>query len=264
MTLKRNRISADLKYNTTSPALLIPKFTTGEHPSEPALRERFWKLPLFIAFALVIVYWLDDYFYLDLYRFGLLPRTLEGLFGIFITPFVHSSLSHLLNNLLPLFLLLLSINYFYSSISHKIILLGYIITGILVWIIAREHYHIGASGQVYAFASFVFFSGLIKGKVHLLAISLLVAFLYGGLFWGIFPIHPHISWESHLAGGFTGFILALYFRHHDPYYSSPVEGFSKKKPSFIKLFPEAPAEYETSISDVRYRHITYHYTKPQK
>lgn len=253
-----------MKYNTTSPALLIPKFTTGEPPSAPALREGFWRLPLIIAVAIVFFYWLDEHFYLDLYRFGLLPRTLEGFFGIFITPFVHSNLSHLLNNLLPLVLLLLSITYFYSSISHKIILAGYIITGVLVWMIAREHYHIGASGQVYAFASFIFFSGLIKGKVHLLAISLLVAFLYGGLFWGIFPIHPHISWESHLAGGFTGFILALYFRHHDPYYSSPVKGFEKKKQTYIQLQPAAPAEYETSISDVRYRHITYHYTRLQK
>ncbi|MFN3951396.1 MAG: rhomboid family intramembrane serine protease [Thermaurantimonas sp.] len=214
--------------------------------------------------TILVVYWLDEYFYLDLYRFGLLPRSIHGLTGILTTPFIHSSLSHLFNNLVPLTILLIAIGYFYSEIAYKIFLSGYLLTGFLVWMVARESYHVGASGQVYAFAGFVFFSGILRGKVHLLAISLLVAFLYGGLFWGIFPFHSHISWESHLAGGITGFVTALYFRHHEPYYSSPFDDNLQKKDSFIHLYPKSPAGYETSVSDARYKIICYHSSEAGK
>ena len=44
----------------------------------------------------------------------------------------------------------------------KILVYGGLLAGILTWVIAREAYHIGASGIVYLLFSFVFFSGLIK------------------------------------------------------------------------------------------------------
>lgn len=246
-----------MRYSSTSSAFAIPKYA-GSAAEQPAVKPDFWVLPVVIALLILTVYWLDEYFYLDLYRFGLLPRSLPGLTGIFTTPFIHSSLSHLFNNLFPLTLLLLAIRYFYPEIAIRIFLTGYLLTGFLVWMIARDSYHVGASGQVYAFAAFVFFSGIFRGKVHLLAISLLVAFLYGGLFWGIFPFHSHISWESHLAGGFTGFVTALYFRRYEPYYSSPFEDTSQNTTSLIRLDPKSPVTFETSVSDVRYRHIQYH------
>jgi hypothetical protein len=52
-----------------------------------------------------------------------------------------------------------------------------------------------------------------------MAITLLIAFLYGGLVWGIFPqLFPHqpISWESHLMGLLAGAILAVYYRNSGP------------------------------------------------
>jgi membrane associated rhomboid family serine protease len=94
--------------------------------------------------------------------------------------------------------------------------LTWIITGILVWLGGRSSYHIGASGLIYGFASFLFFSGIIRNSINLLAISLLVVFLYGSLVWGIFPFDYKISWESHLFGALTGFALAAAFRHYGP------------------------------------------------
>jgi membrane associated rhomboid family serine protease len=85
-----------------------------------------------------------------------------------------------------------------------------------VWIGGRTAYHIGASGLIYGFASFLFFSGIIRKNLNLLAISLLVVFLYGGLVWGLFPFDYKISWESHLFGALTGFILAFVFRNYGP------------------------------------------------
>jgi hypothetical protein len=52
-----------------------------------------------------------------------------------------------------------------------------------------------------------------------MAITMLIAFLYGGLVWGVFPqLFPNqpISWESHLMGLLSGTILAIYYRKTGP------------------------------------------------
>src|ERR1035437_38947 len=76
----------------------------------------------------------------------------------------------------------------------------------------RRGTHIGASGVIYGEVAFLFFSGLLRNNIKLLAISLLTTFLYGGMVWGIFPfVDRQISWESHLFGGFTGAVLAVIY-----------------------------------------------------
>jgi membrane associated rhomboid family serine protease len=146
----------------------------------------------------------------DFKSFGLIPRTLEGLGGIITSPFIHGDFNHLISNSLPFFLLSVAIFYFYRRNAFRIISFTWIITNVAVWIGGRYTTHIGASGLVYAFASFMFFSGILSKERHLIAISLLVSFLYGGMIWGIFPADPNISWESHLFGFFSGFIVAFY------------------------------------------------------
>ena len=86
-----------------------------------------------------------------------------------------------------------------------------------MWLGGREASHIGASGLVYGLASFLFFSGLIRRYYRLVALSLLVVFLYGEMVWGIFPgIYKNVSWESHMLGFFSGIILAIWFRKEGP------------------------------------------------
>jgi hypothetical protein len=34
------------------------------------------------------------------------------------------------------------------------------------------------------------------------------------MFWGLFPIKPDISWESHLWGAMSGVALAIYYRKY--------------------------------------------------
>ena len=80
-----------------------------------------------------------------------------------------------------------------------------------VWIAARASFHIGASGIIYGLASFLFFSGLIHKKRSLASLSLLIVFIYGGMVWGVLPLKPEISWESHLFGALTGLFTALFF-----------------------------------------------------
>jgi membrane associated rhomboid family serine protease len=158
-------------------------------------------------------------------KFGILPRNLNGLKGVIFSPFIHSDTNHLFNNSIPLVVLLSSLIYFYKDVYLKILVYGGILTGILTWVIAREAYHIGASGIVYLLFSFVFFSGLIKKQYQLVAVSLIVIFLYGSMVWYMLPIKEGISWEGHLSGFITGLIFAFTFRN---------KGLVKEKYDFQK------------------------------
>jgi membrane associated rhomboid family serine protease len=152
----------------------------------------------------------------DFSSYSIYPRTISGLAGIFFTPFLHANLDHLISNSIPLFLMGSALFYFYRSLAYHIYFWVYFLSGLGTWIIARESYHIGASGMVYGFASFIFFSGIIRWEQKLMAISLLVVFLYGGLVWGAFPFKVEISWEGHLMGGFSGLLLAIIYRKKGP------------------------------------------------
>ncbi len=154
---------------------------------------------------------IEYYFDLDFRTLGIFPRKTESLKGIFFSPFIHGSFDHLISNTFPFLLLGTAIFYFYRRMAYRIIFFSWILTGIAVWIGGRYSWHIGASGLVYAFASFLFFAGILNKERQLIAISLLVIFLYGGLIWGILPGQKGISWESHLFGFLSGFMFAYFY-----------------------------------------------------
>lgn len=168
---------------------------------------------LLLVWIVKIFEWI---FELNLYYLGIFPLEIKGLPGIITAPLIHRDFEHLMANTIPLLVLCWSIFYFYRPLAYRIFLLSYLMTNLWIWVSAREAWHIGASGLVYAFASFLFFSGVIRNHFRLLAISLVVVFLYGGMFWGIFPILKDISWESHLLGGISGIILSLIYRKEGP------------------------------------------------
>ncbi|HNS16931.1 MAG TPA: rhomboid family intramembrane serine protease [Bacteroidales bacterium] len=178
---------------------------------------------IFIPSLFVIFLWLikaaELIFTLDLGFLGIFPLRPEGLPGIVLSPLIHGDVKHLAANTIPLLVLGTCIFYFYREIAGRILLLMYIIPGIWVWFGGREAYHIGASGLIYAMAAFLFFSGLIRKEGKLMALSLLVVFLYGSLVWGIFPNflpEKNISWEGHLMGMIAGLVLAVYYRRLGP------------------------------------------------
>ena len=145
----------------------------------------------------------------DFTEYGVLPRKFNGLTGILFSPLIHSDVNHLLSNSLPVIILCLLIFNFYSQIAKKIFIYLYFISGLWLWCIGRESFHIGASGLIYAMASFLFFSGILRKNSQLSAVALLVIFVYGGLFWGLFPICQNVSWEGHLTGFIAGCCLFL-------------------------------------------------------
>tara|TARA_B110000114_G_scaffold68131_1_gene72278 strand:- start:733 stop:1407 length:675 start_codon:yes stop_codon:yes gene_type:complete len=169
-------------------------------------------VPIVAIVAIWLIYWVEITFGYNFNTYGILPREIKGLRGVLFSPFIHSDASHLSSNSIPLFVLLASLFYFYRKIAHKVLIYGILLSGLFCWIIARDSYHIGASGLIYLLFSFIFFSGIIRKHYRLIAMSLVVIFLYGGMIWFIIPTEDRISWEGHLSGFLIGLLFAFLYR----------------------------------------------------
>jgi membrane associated rhomboid family serine protease len=179
---------------------------------------------------------------INLTELGIYPLKVRGLSGIIFSPFIHSNFNHLFNNSLPLFFLATALFYFYSEVAIKVFAWTYFLTGLMVWLAGREAWHIGASGLVYGLASFLFFSGILRRHFRLIALSLLIVFLYGSMVWGIFPdVYKNVSWESHMLGFFSGVILALWFRKEGPQQPS-YEWMDEDEEEDVKIEDGKPGE----------------------
>jgi membrane associated rhomboid family serine protease len=187
-------------------------------------------VPLFFVLLLWFVYWMEIRFGFDFDKNGVFPRTFSGLQGVFLSPFIHSDLKHLYNNSMPLLVLLAALQFFYAKQSYAVIGYGILFSGILTWLIGRSSYHIGASGLIYVLVSFIFIKGILTRYYRLVALSLAVIMLYGGILWYAFPkVDDTISWEGHLAGLITGVVLSLVYK--TPEYKKPIK-YDWEKPDF--------------------------------
>lgn len=182
-------------------------------------------VPALSIFMLWFVYWIEIKFDFNFNKYGIYPRSIKGLRGIFFSNFIHSGPNHLFNNSVPLFILLISLFYFYREVALKVLFFGTLSMGFLTWLIARESYHIGASGIVYLLFGFVLFSGLFKKHYRLVALSLIIIFLYGSMIWYVLPVRDGMSWEGHLSGLFVGIVLAFIYKN---------KGLVKKEHQFQK------------------------------
>jgi membrane associated rhomboid family serine protease len=175
-----------------------------------------WDMVLYpLLFVLLIwgVYWFELSFNYNFNKFGIYPLTWHGLVGIVSGPFIHGSLEHLYHNSIPLFLLSMALFYFYRPIAWKVLLYGSLIAGLFTWLIARPSYHIGASGVIYLLSFFLFFKGIFSRHYRLIAVSLIIVFIYGSLVWGLFPQEKNTSWEGHSAGALAGLLMSIiYFK----------------------------------------------------
>jgi len=189
-------------------------------------------ISLLIAVSFIYVLWLVHfsaiYFKINVSEFGLIPKKIIGLRGMILAPLLHADQLHLISNSVSLFILSCIAVYYYRKIFFSSFIIIYLLSGVLVWFFARPSSHIGASGVVYGLATFIFFSGVLRRDVQLITISLLVIFLYGSLFWGLFPFIPHQSFEYHLAGAVSGILCAFIYKSKGPQrpiYSWEQEGY---------------------------------------
>jgi len=201
----------------------------------------------FTPFLFILTMWLVAYanwkLVLDYVEYGIFPREIWGLKGILFSPFIHGDISHITNNSIALIVLLSMVAFFYRKNYLTVIILGWLLSGLLTWLIGRPSFHIGASGLVYVLTAYLFFSGLKTKYYRLMAASLVVVMLYGGSVWYMFPnVKDGISWEGHLSGFIIGLLLAFLLPQsvYEPTYKYDWQrpDYDASNDSFMQLFDE--------------------------
>lgn len=184
---------------------------------------------------------------------AIIPLLPEGLLGIITAPLLHGNIDHIMGNSIPVAILLFLLYQFYPLVANKVFVIGWIATGLLVWmlppidILTGDYMYtctIGASGIVYVLAFFLFFSGVFKWNMKLLTISLLVVLYYGSLIWGMFPEElfynlqepSKISWQAHLSGAVVGSIIAF-----------ALKNVGERKKKYIWEFPNYYSEKDDKM-----------------
>lgn len=183
-------------------------------PDKTAKPRRDWrgrlKRQAALLAAFVAVIWLielADQLFLggELDRWGIRPRTAEGLTGIVLAPFLHADLTHVAANTMPFIVLGWLVLLRGTGEFFKVSLLTVATSGLVVWLIGRSTtVHIGASSLIFGYLGYLMLRGYFDRSAFSVAISLLVGILYGGLIWGILPTAAEQSWEGHLGGFLAG------------------------------------------------------------
>jgi membrane associated rhomboid family serine protease len=167
----------------------------------------------FIA-ILFFIHLTSLFFGIDYYGLCLVPRNVFALQGIFTMPLLHDGFEHLFSNIISYLIVSFVLFSIYARIAKWVFWAGYFFTGIIVWIIGRDHScHIGASGLIYCLSFFLMASGFIRRDNTSLIAAILVVLFNQGLLAGILPLESKVSWEGHLAGAVVGICCAYIFRN---------------------------------------------------
>ena len=171
--------------------------------------------PLYPLFLLVFVFWaleIMDTLFLGIWSldsYGIRPRQFSSLPNIFSSPFLHGGFAHVGANSVP-FLILGALIMWRSKLEFWLVTLWVaIIAGLGIWLTgAANSIHIGASGLVFGYFGFLVLLGWFERSPASIVRALIIAFIYGGLLWGVLPGQEGISWQGHLFGFIGGAVCA--------------------------------------------------------
>jgi membrane associated rhomboid family serine protease len=166
-----------------------------------------------ILLALVAVMWavevvdvIGDY---QLDQYGIEARETEGLDGIATAPFLHVGFAHLLGNTIPFVILGLLIAFEGARRLIAVFLIVALVSGLGTWLVApRGSIHVGASGVVFGFATYLIARGWFNRRAGQIAIGVGVLVLWGGVLLGGLQPREGISWQGHLFGAIGGVVAA--------------------------------------------------------
>ena len=142
-------------------------------------------------------------------QYGIEPRDDDGLVGIVAAPFLHAGFGHLVSNTVPLVAMGLAIAFAGARRVLAVTAIVALVSGLGTWLIApSDTLHIGASGVVFGYATYLLSRGVFNRDLLELAIGALVALVWGGaLLGGLLP-EEGISWQGHLFGALGGVLAA--------------------------------------------------------
>lgn len=186
-------------------------------------QDRLVGLALLIAFVAIlwvvqVVNILMDY---SLNQYGLVPRTIEGLRGIPLSPFLHGGFGHLISNSFPLIILGGLVAARGKANFVGVTLFIVFVGGMAVWCVGRPWpwddvqrvVHVGASGLVFGYFGYLVARGWYEHSFLSIIVAALVILVFGsGIVFGVLPTAPYISWEGHLCGLVAGALIAGFTR----------------------------------------------------
>ena len=141
--------------------------------------------------------------------YGIHPRDVDGLGEIFSAPFLHAGFGHLVSNTLPFLAMGAAIALGGLARVALVTLIVGVVSGLGTWVIAASNsVHLGASGVVFGYATYLVARGVFSRRLSELAIGVIVVAIWGiGLLQGLLP-QERISWQAHLFGAIGGVVAA--------------------------------------------------------
>jgi membrane associated rhomboid family serine protease len=142
-------------------------------------------------------------------RYGIEPRDPDGLDGVVAAPFLHVGFGHLIANTIPFVVMGVVIAFEGPLRLVGVTAIVAIVSGLGTWLVAPENtIHLGASGVVFGYATYLIARGLFNRRAGELAIGAGVAVLWGGALLGGLEPQRGISWQGHLFGALGGLLAA--------------------------------------------------------
>ncbi|MDT5074979.1 MAG: hypothetical protein QOH82_4299 [Mycobacterium sp.] len=146
---------------------------------------------------------------------GIRPLEADGLWGILWAPLLHANWAHLVANTIPALVLGFLVSLAGMSRFVYATVIVWILGGLGTWLIGNlgapngvETNHIGASGLIFGWLTFLIVFGFFTRHAWQIVVGILVFVVYGGVLWGALPGTFGVSWQGHLCGGIAGVIAA--------------------------------------------------------
>jgi membrane associated rhomboid family serine protease len=150
---------------------------------------------------------------------GIRSRSLDGLPGIALSPFLHQGFGHLMANTVPLLVLGLLVAWRARERTIPAIVTIVLLGGAVVWLLGPAGaITIGASGLVFGLLGYLIAAGVITRHLIDILIAVGVLLIYGSLLGGVLPFNAPagVSWLAHLAGFAAGIVAAVRFPPRPP------------------------------------------------
>lgn len=174
---------------------------------------RAWVRAAGVSIGFVALLWaveiLDRTTPLSLERYGIRPRTDEGLGGIVAAPLLHAGWNHLEANSGPLLVLGFLVAAVSTARFVGVLAWSWLVSGLGVWLVGDGNsVTVGASGLVFGLVTYLLVVGFLERRPVGILVAVAVFIVYGSVLLGVLPGRAGVSWQGHLFGAVGGVVAA--------------------------------------------------------